>query len=77
VSSRRQVIILRIAALLALVGLVLMVWAVLAPTPLPVMLAMSAGQGAGTLSFLLYLFVVVSDLRRAKVFHDPPPEDRR
>jgi hypothetical protein len=55
--------VLQVAAVLALFGLAMMVWAVLAPTPMPVILAMTVGQGAGTLSFLLYLFVVISDLR--------------
>jgi hypothetical protein len=63
VSSRRRMRVLQVAAVLALFGLAMMVWAVLAPTPMPVILAMTVGQGAGTLSFLLYLFVVISDLR--------------
>lgn len=74
-SARRQMIVLRIAALLAIFGLVFMCWAVLQPTPMPVILAMSIGQGAGTLSFLMFLFVVIADLRRAKVFEHPPPEE--
>jgi len=63
VSSRRHEQMLRIAALLALFGLAMMVWAVLAPTPMPVILAMSVGQGAGTLSFLIFLLVVIAELR--------------
>lgn len=70
-------IVLRIAAGLALFGLVFMCWAVLQPTPMPVILAMSVGQGAGTLSFLMFLFVVIADLRRAKVFEPPPSEPAR
>jgi len=63
VSSRRREQMLRIAALLALFGLALMVWAVLVPTPMPVVLAMTVGQGAGTLSFLIFLLVVIAELR--------------
>lgn len=62
-SSRRREQMLRIAALLALFGLALMVWAVLVPTPMPVVLAMTVGQGAGTLSFLIFLLVVIAELR--------------
>jgi len=64
---------LRIASVLAIIGLALMVWGCLDQTPLPVILAMSIGQGFGILSFLLYLVVVVVDLRRAKVFQRRPP----
>jgi hypothetical protein len=70
--------VLQVAAVLALFGLAMMVWAVLVPTPMPVILAMSVGQGAGTLSFLLYLLVVIADLRRKRVFeeHDHVHEDK-
>jgi len=55
---------LRAAAILTLVGLALMVWSMLVPTPLPVMLAMTVGQAIGTSAFLLYLYVVIRELRR-------------
>jgi peptidoglycan/LPS O-acetylase OafA/YrhL len=55
---------LRIAAVLTLIGLALMVWSMLVPTPLPVMLAMTVGQAIGTAAFGLYLLVVVRELRR-------------
>lgn len=57
---------LRASAVLTLVALALMVWSMLAPTPLPIMLAMTVGQGIGTLAFGLYGFVIVQDLRRAR-----------
>jgi peptidoglycan/LPS O-acetylase OafA/YrhL len=60
------VIALRVAAVLAILGLGLMVWSMLAPTPLPVMLAMTVGQALGTASFGLYLYIVVRDVRRAR-----------
>lgn len=69
-TEARRVKLLRIAAVLALIGLAFMVWAVLAPTPMPVVLAMTVGQGAGTLSFVIYLLVVIADMRKKKVFDE-------
>lgn len=57
---------LRVSAVLTLVALALMVWSMLAPTPLPIMLAMTVGQGLGTLAFALYGLVIVQDLRRGR-----------
>lgn len=54
---------LRIAAVLTIVALALMVWSMADPTVWPLMIAMSVGQGLGTLSLVLYLFVVARDLR--------------
>jgi len=54
---------LRFSAILTLVALVLMVWSMFDPTPLPVMIAMTVGQGLGTLAFGLYGYVIVQDLR--------------
>jgi hypothetical protein len=71
-NERKQSLLLRLAAVLAMVGLAFMVWGVLVPTPMPVILAMSIGQGIGTLSFMIFLLVVITDLRRAKVL-DPEP----
>jgi hypothetical protein len=67
---------LQISAVLTLVGLGLMVWSMIVPTALPVMVAMTLGQGMGTLAFGLYVFVVVRDIRRAmraKRDSIPPP----
>ena len=52
----------RIAAILALVALPLMVWSIVDPTVWPVLVALSVGQGIGTLSFLLFLVAVARDL---------------
>lgn len=60
-SSRSEKV-LRIASVLAILGLGLMVWGVLDPRPLPVLMGLTIGQGIGTLSFLLYLIVVAADL---------------
>jgi len=60
----RTTLLLQIAGALTLVGLALMVWSMLQPTPLPVMLAMSVGQAIGTTAFALYLFVVIREIRR-------------
>lgn len=54
---------LRIACVLALVALPLMVWSVFDPRVWPVLIALSVGQGIGTLSFVLFLVVVARDLR--------------
>ena len=53
------------ACVLGLVGLVLMSWSLFDQGWIPVMMAMSVGQGIGTLSFGLFLLVVIIDLRRA------------
>lgn len=55
---------LQASAVVTLVALALMVWSMLQPTPLPVMLAMTVGQGLGTLALGAFLFVVVRDVRR-------------
>src|SRR5688572_25010213 len=61
-----MITLLRISAALTVLGLASMVWSMLQPTPLPVMLAMSAGQVFGTTAFALYLIVIVIDLRRGR-----------
>ena len=68
------------ACVLGLIGLVLMSWSLFDQGWIPVMAAMSVGQGIGTLSFGLFLVIVFIDLRRAdfrpSVPHPPPtPED--
>lgn len=60
--SVRSERLLRIASVFALIGLTLMVWSVLVPTPMPVLVGLSVGQAIGTLSFLLFLVVVAIDL---------------
>jgi hypothetical protein len=57
---------LRASAALTLLALALMVWSMVQPTPLPVMLAMTVGQGLGTVAFGLYGYVVIADLRRIR-----------
>ncbi|MBK6694679.1 MAG: hypothetical protein IPG50_21080 [Myxococcales bacterium] len=52
---------IRAAAVLAIVALPLMVWSVFNPTVWPILLALSLGQGLGTLSFLMFLVVVVRE----------------
>ena len=62
--GRREQLALRAAGMLTLIGLALMAWSMLVPTPMPVMLAMTAGQGIGMSAFALYIYVVVRVLRR-------------
>jgi MFS family permease len=54
------------AAVLTLIALGLMVWSLFVPTPLPVMVAMSAGQALGTAAFGAYGYVVVRDILRLR-----------
>jgi len=61
--SARTMLALRLAAVLTLVGLALMVWSLVQPTPLPVMLAMTLGQLCGTIAFGAYLVIVIRALR--------------
>jgi hypothetical protein len=55
---------LRVSAVLALVGLAFFVWSLVDPSPIPVIVAMSVGQGIGTLSFLLFVLLILLDIRR-------------
>jgi len=62
----KPTLLLQCSAVLTLVALGLMVWSMLAPTPMPVMLAMTGGQALGTIAFALYAIVVIQDFRRAR-----------
>jgi hypothetical protein len=66
-TERRARKILIFACVNCLFALALMAWSVIAPTPLSVMVAMTAGQGLGTISLGLYVWVVIADLRRARI----------
>ena len=57
---------LRVSAVLTIVALAFMVWSLFVPTPMPVMLAMSVGQGLGILAFMLYGVAIYLDLRRER-----------
>ena len=61
---------LDIACVLTLIALALMVWSLLVPTVWPIMIAMTAAQGLGTLAFAMYGFVVYRDVRSR--MKDPP-----
>jgi hypothetical protein len=68
------------ACVLGLIGLGLMSWSLFDQGWIPVMMAMSVGQGIGTLSFALFLLVVIIDLRHAEFQTSlrperPKPED--
>lgn len=62
------------ACVLALLGLGLMLWSVFSPTVWPIMIAISAGQAIGTVSFLLYLLVVARDLHVERALRKQKPE---
>lgn len=55
------------ACILTLLALALMVWSLLIPTVWPIMIAMSAAQGFGTLAFGIYGYVVFRDFRRRMI----------
>jgi hypothetical protein len=57
---------LRVAAVLSLVGLALMMWSMFDPRPAPVLIGLSLGQVIGTSSFAIYLSVVIWDIRRRR-----------
>jgi MFS family permease len=54
------------ACVLGLVAMAMMCWSVLDPTPFPVLVAMSVGQGLGTLSLLCYLGAVFVEVWRQR-----------
>ncbi|MBX3127032.1 MAG: hypothetical protein KF718_09960 [Polyangiaceae bacterium] len=54
----------RAACVVALIGLAVMAFSIVVPKPLPVIAAMSVGQGIGVLAFLLYLSAVLLDVLR-------------
>ena len=62
------------ACWLGLVGLALMSWSLFDQGWIPVMMAMSLGQGIGTLSFALFLVILIIDLRKAEFRPSLPPE---
>lgn len=62
--ERSVVGLLRVASVLALIGLALMGLSVAWPRPLPVIVALSVGHALGIGAFLCYLLAVVVDARR-------------
>jgi hypothetical protein len=67
--------VVRLAAVVALLALACMTWSLLDPRPIPIMVAMSVGQGLGTLSLGLYAVVVIVEARRAARAAPPPDTD--
>jgi len=65
------------ACILGLIGLALMCWSLFDQGWIPVMMAMTVGQGIGTLSLALFILVVVIDLERATFRPSLPPEKRK
>ena len=59
-------LLLRLSAAFTLIALGLMLWSMIVPTVWPVMIAMSAGQALGTLALVMFLAVVIRDVRRGK-----------
>ena len=65
------------ACVLGLISLALMSWSLFDQGWIPIMMAMSVGQGIGTLSFGLFLVIVIIDLRRAEFRPSLPPESQK
>jgi hypothetical protein len=65
-GARRAPRALVLACICALAALALMTWQLFDPHVFPIIIAMSLGQVLGTASFIVYLYVVVSDLRRVR-----------
>ena len=63
------------ACALGLIGLALMSWSLFDQGWIPVMASMSVGQGIGTLSFALFLVIVIIDLRQADFRPSLPPRE--
>jgi hypothetical protein len=55
----------RVACVLALIGLVMMVYSILSPRPLPVILAMSVGQMFGMAAVACYVLAILVDMARS------------
>ena len=55
---------IRVAAILALVALLLIVWGLFDRGITPVLISLSLGQLLGTLSFVLFLIAVARDVRK-------------
>ena len=72
-ASRSQLMVY--ACVLGLIGLALMSWSLFDQGWIPIMAAMSVGQGIGTLSFGLFLVIVFIDLRQAE-FRPSMPHSR-
>ncbi len=74
-GSRRRILVW--ACILGLIGLALMCWSLFDQGWIPVMMAMSVGQGIGTVSLALFILVVIIDLQRATFrpsIPNPPPQ---
>jgi hypothetical protein len=52
-----------------------MIWSLLDPRPVPVMVALSAGQALGTASLVAFALIVAVDLRRARLGRPPGDDD--
>ena len=55
---------LRLSCWMTLLGLVMFVWSVVDPRPVPVMIAMSIGQGIGMMALRAVPALIADDFRR-------------
>lgn len=66
---------LKIACVLSLVSSALIAWGILVPLPIPVIFAMSAGQGLGTVAVGLFAIVVLRDLKPRMLAKSTPADE--
>lgn len=66
---------LKIACVLSLVSSALIAWGILVPLPIPVIFAMSMGQGLGTVAVGLFAIVVLRDLKPRMLAKPTTPTD--
>ncbi len=63
---------LRVASVMAIAALAFIVWSLFDPRAEPVLVALTVGQGIGTLSLALYVRVMVREYRGRKRASTPP-----
>jgi hypothetical protein len=66
IAARSVTELTRVACVLALVGLLVMIWPLLFPGALTVVLSMALGHTLGIAAFACYLLAVIVDLARRR-----------
>jgi len=73
---KRSEKVLRVSCVLMLVSLGLMTWGIFVPTHIPILVSMSVGLGFLFGSLMLYLGVVIAELRRSVLARHKPTEEK-
>jgi hypothetical protein len=66
----------KVAAILALLGLGMVVWSLVSPRPVPVLLATTLGQLLGGASLVLFAVAVLADLKVGRALQTTDQERR-